>query len=532
MSYKGIQILLKESKENNPPPDAWLQSTKNEVANFKQSWREERKKQVHYELYKDNTLDKTLFMKLVNNLSSKLSERQSNKLKKIWNDKTVSLDNMVNNVLDFATKVGYFDDPFIKNMNPFLKIFPNDQELFNYLRSPQQYITDNKLTFYQQQILELVTKAPSFRYLSIGQYLNGQVESELTGIMKELHLESYGCRDALSFEDLINPYVKDKVVQDSKKEHYGPQIMGMGGALESYDRRLITSTAKKVKSMKMGECHTLAQLGAEHLLSKIESGLLAGASIKMVTHEDNRGSHTFLLLNHTGDLSDLSKCIIVDPWAYSMGYTDTQGIFTIDNYPFPGMTTKLKCCYDSWDDNVHLSRKYNREIGPQSQTNVEEEKMKINPEDAKGFIEYLYGAARNLIKDESKETLLKEILRDLHYDDIPPSQAVKIATDIYFAGSVEGDSKAGYSWSKGDNFTTQVFGSNDEAYLKFFEEAFNRYPTIKSYWESHLQSVGGDNAPIEHLDSNAILEIGEHLSNDNTLEREYVPKNPDVVFSL
>ncbi len=98
----------------------------------------------------------------------------------------------------------------------------------------------------------------------------------------------------------------------------------------------------------MGACHTFAQLAADHFLALIENAQLNPMPIKIFNHQAALGSHTFLLVDHTSnDLTDLSNCLIVDPWAVAMGHRDRDGVYTEDNYPFSDMTSNLVCCYDN-----------------------------------------------------------------------------------------------------------------------------------------------------------------------------------------
>ena len=122
-------------------------------------------------------------------------------------------------------------------------------------------------------------------------------------------------------------------------------------------RNYIASNAARVKEARAGECHTFAQFATDHLLTLIETGIMKDENIKIVTSERGRSSHTFLLIGHNeDDLNDLSKCLIIDPWAVTMGYDKTHGIFTGDDYPYPNMLSKLKCVYESARDKDHLAK--------------------------------------------------------------------------------------------------------------------------------------------------------------------------------
>lgn len=529
MSYRDIQVLLKESKENAPTPKSeWLMFTKKEGINLRKNWRNHYEQQWLSSLYEDQILNKDSLKLFASHFmkSPLISSKYREKFKEIWNDTKMDVDEKAAALIKIARHAGYFDPPFIKYIPRFLKLFSNDDELFDFLSAPQQFIKKHQFTSYQKQILEFVSRDNSLEYLSIGKYRKQKYESDLTEAMKKLNLQNYGCRDARSFETCINPSVKDDVLEKSKKMYIGPTIIGMAGASDDYSRQLIKSTAKVVEKTKMGECHTFAQLAAEHLLKLVESKELSGVDVKIVSHDAKLGSHTFLLINHTGDLSDLSKCLIVDPWAYAMGYTATNGIFTMDNYPYPGMTTNLQCCYNSTEDLEHLNRLYG--INPVEGDHDEP----VNAEQARQFIEYLYGGVQNLVMDANKEALIKQILKDLSFDEISPSKAMKIATDVYFAAALNGDDYEGYSWTQRDNFTDNLLG-NREDIKEFFVEAFNRYPEVKSFWTNYLQQKHqGDTLNTDKITVDLILQIGQDLANDDTLDHQYTPQNPDTVFRL
>ncbi|BCA96450.1 hypothetical protein TUM19329_28110 [Legionella antarctica] len=541
MSYGNIKAMLKESKET-VIENSWLLHTDKEITDLKLGWREQSKKQQLEQFYDGQTLIEEKLGRFALSLIStpSLTQTQQDKVLRIWGNTHRSMAEKARALIQLAGKTGYFDPALVKIMPRFLQLFSNDQALFDFLRAPQQFINQNDhVTAYDVQLLEFVIKDPVIHYLHLGQHVQQTFESELTQTMQSLHLENYGCRDAKRFEQCIKPNVKDEVLEQSKKTFSGEIIIGMAGASDNYTRKLITSTAKVVRKTKMGECHSFAQLAAEHLLTQAEQKKL-NLDIKIVSHDAQLGSHTFLLINHyTDDLYDLSNCIIVDPWAYSMGYRDTQGIFTIDNYPFPSMTTNLTCCYNSINDVEHLNRRYDVNIDPEEfekmRSNIpfqEPPEQKVNSEEARQFIEYLYGGVQNLIPNPIKEAALKEIIKDLNFDDISPSKAIKLAADIYFAGLVEGGPQEGYNWSKQENLTGDVLGT-EEHFKEYFVEAFNRYPEVKSFWTNYLQiNHQEENLQTEKITVESILKIGQDLANDKNMMHQYSPSNPDTFFNI
>lgn len=351
MSYQGMQGLLDESKTAaSSSENSWLIFTEKEIERIQSSWREAAVRQSLEALYEEEVLDHELLTQFFTDLRSTLSAFQESELLQIWEDEQLSEDEKAIRLLHLASDIGYFDVFFIKLMPRVMQLFSKDQDFFTFLRDPQRFIDENvQFTAYDKQCLEFIAKDPTMEKLEIAKHvrINSNVETELTKAMKGLNLQDYGCRDALRFEHCINPEAKDNVLLKAQKSYHGPAIIGMGGALEHYDRNLIKKTAKVVEQTKMGECHTLAQLAAECFFSLNDKKQL-NINVKMVCHEAQLGSHTFLLVNHNELLlDDLSNCLIIDPWAYAMGYTETEGIFTIDNYPYPAMTTNLVCCYDS-----------------------------------------------------------------------------------------------------------------------------------------------------------------------------------------
>ncbi len=360
MSYKDVNILLNQDAKRNTsqPQNKWLVYIEKEIALIKSSWREQRIKQLKENLYSGQSLDQGVFDQFVLTVRYSLSSQANDKLSEILKNQQITVDERVAELLNLACDNDYFDAPFIKLMPHVLKLFAKDQELFDFLRFPQKFINEQaRLTSYDKQCLEFVVNDPTMKHLQIAAYINigSDAATELTKTMKTLNLKNYGCRDALRFEGCINPLVKEEVLENAQKTYYGPIIIGMAGALPNYTRTLIASTSKKVVQTKMGECHTFAQLAADRLLEQIEKGQL-NIALKMVVHQAQLGSHTFLLVNHTGELNDLSHCLIIDPWAYVMGYSGTEGIFTLDNYPYLSMTTQLQCCYDSFNPSEEYEK--------------------------------------------------------------------------------------------------------------------------------------------------------------------------------
>lgn len=184
-------------------------------------------------------------------------------------------------------------------------------------------------------------------------YSRNQIEkNEVAQMMSELKPSILAVRDAWRFEEWIPSEKRQAILARSTRViPSAVQPIGLGGAAllkGRFSRDYIKTTAKTVRETKAGECHSLAQLAADHLLSKMKSGQMTPRLLQIVTANDGTGSHTFTVLAYTN--SDLTEpCLIIDLWAAALGYDTTQGVFTIDDYPFLDMLKNLTSHYDNKD---------------------------------------------------------------------------------------------------------------------------------------------------------------------------------------
>lgn len=224
--------------------------------------------------------------------------------------------------------------------------------------------------------------------------------------MNSLNLINYGSADIGRFESCVNPDPRRKAwaleTAKTNLKKAGTTTMGlMGTGVKS--TRGMAVTADKVRERKIGVCHELAQLGADHLLKQMDAGVIPRSSLKIVSHKAGfGGTHTFLLLDHSGDLSDLSKCVIVDPWAVTMGFVDKQGVYTSSNYPYKGMTKNLKLVFEvdiQGNEIAHTAEKAAVNVVPPEERG-DREKVKVSQEPVD-----LQSVLR---KTGNKDALLKE----------------------------------------------------------------------------------------------------------------------------
>ncbi|MGQ3890269.1 hypothetical protein ACQUW5_14800 [Legionella sp. CNM-1927-20] len=386
---------------------------------------------------------------------------------------------------------------FIENISRFLQVFINDNELNLFLANPQLYIDNHpNIAAHDLQILQFIINDPRFNnFPSIGRNVspNTFISTPLTKGMYQLNLPDYTSTDAVRFPQCINTYKRDAILEKAKKAYYGPSVVGTG-ALPNYNRKAIEQTAKNVRKMKMGDCHSFAQLAADHFLTLIEKNHLRSLHIKMVSHDNGLGSHTFLLVDHNSDnLNDLSNCLIVDPWAVVMGHTSTYGIYTLRNYPFPNMLTKLVCCYDN---QTQTSESSNSGLSPSKEISLKEVSQTLTSRSffsresanlherglskkQKTVIEFLNILSKNTA-NSVKRDLLNELITSIESEQISPEKGARLAVLAFHAKMIEKtDTK--YLWKN--------LISVDEALV----DVFNKEPII-NYW---LKFSEKNNLPIQ-----------------------------------
>jgi hypothetical protein len=413
---------------------------------------------------------------------------EKNPLIQIWKSQALALEDKVNCLVGFLAAQQIPSNSFIEYMGKFTSIFQTDEQLDLFLKDPQNYITTNKqLTHYQQQILQFIINDPRFNALpsinrpaSLGTF----IYTPLTQVLYQLNLTEYGSTDAARFENCINPVFRDKVLENAKKYYHGPQIIGMGmGAHIVYNRENIAKTAATVRQMKRGACHNFAQLAVDDLLTSVEQDKLTPPpNIKMVSHKASLGSHTFLLLDHqSDDLTDLSNCLIIDPWAVAMGYNDTYGVFTKENYPYLAMTSNLECCYDSQKQEQSLE-KIVQKIPLKKTTHgsaslrdgfFHSDKQQI----AISLLEQLSTFAVDLLQNNTKKECINEISNKLNSSDIVPSLAIKYATMVLCAQSIEKTNDSSFHWKGIKKLDENI----NEKILAVFNN-----PQIVNLWNQYL----------------------------------------------
>lgn len=286
---------------------------------------------------------------------------------------------------------------------------------------------------------------------------------------------NYASNDAYNFRDCIADDHKKAVLDKEKGNSYKPQMIQGTGAQKEYTLGNIRMAAKGVRESKRGTCQTFTALGADHLLNLMVGGKLAPATLKMVSHQDGRGSHTFLLLHHEGDdLTDLSKCLIIDPWAVVMGHWESAGIFTSANYPFD-MLDNLKLVYDSSKDKEYLAQLPKTKPTIVSSSSSDNSSMffhpkpQIKPEplkpemyltkkDALSFIKSCYESADSELWSSfnQKRDALAEIMKKTAYLDqnsVFIKDYVLMALDVFLTpqSEIKGDNNL-YMWDGKQNF--------------------------------------------------------------------------------
>jgi hypothetical protein len=348
---------------------------------------------------------------------------------------------------------------------------------------------------------------------------NKALEAKLIEIMSKLELsptankpasEKYASNDALTFQNLIpNEYetivlglqkdikrrteTKDRM----KKMGYGTTI-GLSG---KYTRNQIKTTAAEVKDKKFGECHTFAQLAADTILNAMETSTnnvsknkkdnnknLEAISLKIVSHQAGRYSHSFILINHQGeDVNTITNeetfkdIIIIDAWACVMGEFKSQGVFTLntnDNnfYPYPGMLKNLICVYDSNKDPDHQKELGNDVLAKQLKKNEartnkiimskqSEKKSTATPSSIEkeedplaAFINSLTASiekAETLI-DAPKFVLLKTINEYKSNEKITSLEALSLAFHVYLSNAANLQMKDKYFLLEDSNINMKL----------------------------------------------------------------------------
>ncbi len=455
---------------------------------------------LNSQCYDGNNYDeekvKTLVLEVYEGLEY---EESREKLLGLLKNKERTVENLIMELIKIISSEMFEYSTFSSTMPHFFKIIDTDEKLHLFLNNPQKYINDNSrnLSSFKLQVLEVVINDPSFSQLpSINRQHNPSVfiASPVTAQLWHLNLAQYGSLDAARFEQCIESSARETVLARSKQTPKGPPVIGLGGALVSYDRKSIGKTADMVRNMGMGACHTFAQLAADHLFKEMEKGVLPPMHIKMVSHQNDLGSHTYLLLDHNSDdLTDLSQCTIVDPWAVVMGYTQQgYGAFLMSNYPYPSMTTKLVCCYDSQEVKHSTSevtavssQSFIQQLAKvssargnffsSSQTN-QSDKLGRKQQVAVTFLDDLKEFILKTSKNRLKLDLIDILSDQVKKDDITPETAMKVATQSVFARSIE-KNKNNFLW-KG-----VVFNKSEE-FLSSLLPAFDK---SKGFWTSYLR---------------------------------------------
>ncbi|WP_454785779.1 hypothetical protein [Legionella sp. WA2024007413] len=454
----------------------------------------------------------------------KYEESQTNLLNLLKNkDRTV--ENLIMELIKIISSETFEYSTFSSTMPDFFKIIDTDEQLNAFLSNPQKYINDNnrKLSSFELQVLEIVINDPAFSQLpSINRQHNPSVfiSSPLTTQLWQLNISQYGSLDAARFDQCIEPSAREFVLAKSRQNIKGPPVIGLAGALVSYDRSSIAKTAEMVKHMGMGACHTFAQLAADHLLVAIEKGLLPPAHIKMVSHQNDLGSHTYLLLDHNSDdLTDLSQCTIVDLWAVVMGYTKQgYGAFLMSNYPYPDMTTNLVCCYDSQQVNVNKSEEtatsslsFIQQLAKASSTKGnffstshtnQNEKLNRKQQVAVTFLDYAKEFIKTTSKNHLKLDLIDLLTTQVKQNEITPEIAMKVATQSMFARSIERNTN-NFLW-KG-----VVFNKSEQS-LSSLLPAFDK---SIGFWTSYLKKHGvmSSNETLNTIDVDFLKKIVDFL---------------------
>lgn len=233
-----------------------------------------------------------------------------------------------------------------EDMMSLIKLFSKKPGVASFFDNPQKFLDED--TVFSEAEKYLIQRLYTSVYPSQApiQY-NGPLES----VMNDLNLPSYHSLDAgnPNFIWCIPGDVENKKnlirAANSQALKYR-QTMGLAGVQSNYSREGIRRIAQEIRKTHLGACHQMAFLGVDLLLTKMENEELPPMSIKVVSHMAGLASHTYILLGHEGDdLTDLSTCVIADPWAVAMGHHDhPHGLFTQTSYPY-GMLSDLNVVY-------------------------------------------------------------------------------------------------------------------------------------------------------------------------------------------
>ncbi|KTD31096.1 hypothetical protein [Legionella maceachernii] len=527
MKTKSVET----AKNEHPKIDELIKDVRQLIQSEKEALIDSYFKKIIEKCSKESALDKDSLRQLFQTVHANLESDQDKKLvKETWNSNEISLDKKARKLAEFlAENEGIPSITFVRHMKKFLAIVNADEELDLLLNNPQDYIFSHpNFSAHDLQILEIIINDPKFNKLpSIHKEKpsSASVYTPLSSYMYQLRADTYGSMDALRFPHCINPTVKEQVIERSKKEYHGPKVMGGMGAQQSYDRNAIKETAAKVKKMKMGACHTFAQLGADHLLNLMEEGKLPPMPIKIVSHKQSLGSHTFLLLGHKSqDLTDLSHCLIVDPWAVAMGHDSTHGIFTEENYPYPGMTTQLECCYDSEapvvsskkesSANQSLSEELSSALArggffSASNRNQSEEKLTKPQRIAVEFLTDLMNYADKSLHHPIKKELVKTLIDSVKTGEEDPATAIQLATLAMHARAIEKDGER-YKW-KG------ITAINDESFINLFSKSAG------IFWKNYVAQNIENADDVASFDASLVSKIVKTL--DSEIAHEFKQEN-------
>lgn len=303
------------------------------------------KDKLHQELYSrnENALDlektKTEFIEIYNSLND---EEDKKNVYELSRNTQLTEDEVLLELAKYKAKIQGFPTPeYINNLVQFVKIISNDQKFESFVEDPSHYIAQLEDSD-QKKIVQIVSNEKHFNMLTIikNETLSkNPAYKQLSSVMEKLNLSTYKSSDVEKFPQCINPENKDKVLTRSsglKSKHQSD---------ENYSINNAGTIAEQLKETREGNCQSFASLALIQLIDAHSNKDIPFMPIKMVQHD----THTFLLINHkSDDLDDLSDCLIIDPWAVTMGYDDTSGIFTKDNYPYPWMLNNLTTSYDNW----------------------------------------------------------------------------------------------------------------------------------------------------------------------------------------
>lgn len=487
----------------------------------------------------EGELDEDNFKMLVRSIHDSVSDFNKNaalSIRELFKNKTMSADDKINNIIDIALRSGAYDES--SSIYQFHQIIARENELNEFLADPAKFIRNKNLSLSQTQVLQDTYNDEHFKRFcqeTRGKALSG-FKSALSKLMESLNLNDYASRDAIRFKSCINPDVEEFVRKKAQKPDYsGVQVIGFAGVQQgsTYTRKYIENTAKNVKKAKAGECHTFAQLAAQYLLSEMEVGRIKAENIKIVSHPDKLGSHTFVLLGHNSDdLSDLSNCTLIDPWAAAMGYTKTNGIFNIDNYPYPSMVTNLISVYESKNDPVHQEA-----LGHPVKTTVAREQTETKPSvaavsvfsdpeaqrkaDTQKFIGSLLNAFVKMGNTTSNEySLLYYLKNSFEAGELSPKEALLKSVDVFFNLTVDRKPNNSFTW---ENQSIAEPLINSSKHKQTIVDTFNPDSVVKTFFIRYLKNEGviDKDAKVDKLSGDHIIKLAETISQDDSIKREF-----------